>query len=67
MADADLPSWSLHQFATVAGRKAFLIRVSFAGELGWEIHAENDNMPDIYDAVMPPAPNPRHVGVEFAC
>jgi len=51
--DADLSQgWLTHQFATVAGRKAFLIRVSFAGELGWEIHAENDNMPDIYDAVI---------------
>ena len=29
-----------------------MIRVSFAGELGWEIHAENDNMPDIYEAVL---------------
>ena len=51
--DADLSKgWLTHQFATVAGRKAFLIRVSFAGELGWEIHAENENMPAIYDAVI---------------
>ena len=51
--DADLSQgWLTHQFATVAGRQAFLIRVSFAGELGWEIHAENDNMPDIYEAVL---------------
>ena len=51
--DADLSKgWLTHQFANVAGRKAFLIRVSFAGELGWEIHAENENMPPIYDAVI---------------
>ena len=53
LTDADLSQgWLTHQFATVAGRKAFLIRVSFAGELGWEIHAENENMPDIYEAVI---------------
>ncbi|WGI22332.1 FAD-dependent oxidoreductase [Amylibacter sp. IMCC11727] len=51
--DADLDAgWLTHQRATVAGQKAFLIRVSFAGELGWEIHAENEYMPPIYDAVL---------------
>ena len=51
--DADLSQgWLTHQHATVAGQKAFLIRVSFAGELGWEIHAENAEMPAIYDAVL---------------
>ncbi|MFZ1725931.1 MAG: FAD-dependent oxidoreductase [Albidovulum sp.] len=51
--DADLSlGWLSHQHCTVAGRKAFLIRVSFAGEMGWEIHAENTEMPAIYDAVL---------------
>ncbi|MFV2053744.1 GcvT family protein [Aliiroseovarius sp. YM-037] len=51
--DADLSQgWLTHQHCTVAGQKAFIIRVSFAGELGWEIHAENANMPPIYDAVL---------------
>ncbi len=51
--DADLQQgWLTHQFAKVAGQDAFLIRVSFAGELGWEIHAENEVMPAIYDAVL---------------
>ncbi|WP_069301224.1 GcvT family protein [Neptunicoccus sediminis] len=51
--DADLEQgWLTHQWATVAGQKAFLIRVSFAGELGWEIHAENADMPPIYQAVL---------------
>jgi dimethylglycine dehydrogenase len=51
--DADLQQgWLTHQFARVAGQDAFLIRVSFAGELGWEIHAENEVMPAIYDAVL---------------
>ncbi len=53
LTDADLQQgWLTHQFATVAGQDAFLIRVSFAGELGWEIHAENDAMPAIYEAVL---------------
>ncbi|RLK00566.1 GcvT family protein [Ruegeria conchae] len=51
--DADLQQgWLTHQFAKVAGQEAFLIRVSFAGELGWEIHSENDAMPAIYEAVL---------------
>jgi dimethylglycine dehydrogenase len=51
--DANLEQgWLTHQWATVAGQKAFLIRVSFAGELGWEIHSENAVMPAIYDAVL---------------
>ncbi|MAI59038.1 MAG: hypothetical protein CML56_08700 [Rhodobacteraceae bacterium] len=53
LTDADLSQgWLTHQFANVAARKVFLIRVSFAGELGWEIHAENENMPAIYDSVI---------------
>ncbi len=53
ISDADLSrGWLTHQWASVAGEKAFLIRVSFAGELGWEIHAENAAMPAIYAAVL---------------
>ncbi|MHA7852862.1 GcvT family protein [Roseovarius sp.] len=50
-ADLSLP-WLSHQHCTVAGQKAFLIRVSFTGELGWEIHAENAAIPAIYDALL---------------
>lgn len=50
--DADLTlGWLTHQSATVAGKPVHLIRVSFAGELGWEVHALNDDMPAIYDAI----------------
>ncbi|WP_417729360.1 GcvT family protein [Roseovarius sp.] len=49
-ADLSLP-WLSHQHATVAGQKAFLVRVSFTGELGWEIHAENAAIPAIYEAL----------------
>lgn len=50
-ADLTLP-WLSHQAARVAGRPCHLVRVSFAGELGWEIHAANADMPVIYDAVL---------------
>ncbi|WP_170329482.1 GcvT family protein [Ruegeria arenilitoris] len=53
LSDADLSTgWLTHQASTVAGKSAFLIRVSFAGELGWEIHALNEDMPAIYDAIL---------------
>jgi dimethylglycine dehydrogenase len=44
--------WLTHQAADVAGKSAYLLRVSFAGELGWEIHASNENMPCIYQSVL---------------
>ncbi|NKX45668.1 FAD-dependent oxidoreductase [Roseicyclus persicicus] len=50
-ADLTLP-WLSHQPATVAGRPCALARVSFAGELGWEIHAANAEMPALYEAVL---------------
>ena len=51
--EADLSSgWLTHQAATVAGQACALNRVSFAGELGWEIHAANANIPALYDAVL---------------
>lgn len=50
-ADLSLP-WLSFQETDVVGKWAALLRVSFAGELGWEIHAENDSMPVIYDAII---------------
>src|SRR6056297_207082 len=50
-ADLSLP-WLSFQETEVAGRWAALLRVSFAGELGWEIHAENADIPAIYEAVL---------------
>ena len=49
--DLSLP-WLSLQEATVAGQQARLARVSFAGELGWEIHAAMDAIPAIYEAVL---------------
>ena len=50
-ADLSLP-WLSMQEGKVVGRGAALVRLSFAGELGWEIHAENADIPAIYDAVI---------------
>ena len=53
IAEADLSRpWLTHQTGRVAGRPALLARVSFAGEMGWEIHAANADMPDIHEAVL---------------
>ncbi len=53
LSDADLTlPWLSRQVAKVAGKHVLLLRVSFAGELGWEVHADNEDLPDIYDAVL---------------
>ncbi len=53
LTDADLSAgWLTHQTGRVAGQPATILRVSFAGELGWEIHAALADMPPIYDAVL---------------
>lgn len=53
LTDADLTApWLSYQETTIEGGWVALLRVSFAGELGWEIHAENAAMPAIYDAVL---------------
>jgi dimethylglycine dehydrogenase len=50
-ADLDLP-WLSIQTAEVAGTRCELYRVSFAGELGWEIHAPMADIPALYDAIV---------------
>ena len=51
--DADLTkSWLTCQTATLAGAEVFLMRVSFAGELGWEIHSKVADTARVWDAVM---------------
>ena len=51
--EADLAaSWLSIQPAKVAGVKCALARVSFAGELGWEIHAAMADVPKLYAAVL---------------
>ncbi|MGA0539184.1 GcvT family protein [Neotabrizicola sp. VNH66] len=52
-AEADLARpWLSHQAARIAGRPVWLARVSFAGELGWEIHTRPEDTPAVWDAVM---------------
>jgi dimethylglycine dehydrogenase len=50
-ADLTLP-WLCHQETEIAGRWVRLLRVSFAGELGWEIHTKVADTVAVYDAVM---------------
>jgi dimethylglycine dehydrogenase len=51
--DADLSRpWLTHQMASIAGRPVWLCRVSFAGELGWELHTLRADTPTVFDAVM---------------
>ena len=50
--DADLSTgWLTIQDATFAGKPAKLFRISFAGELGWEVHTSFDDAKHAYDAV----------------
>ncbi|KMK68718.1 FAD-dependent oxidoreductase [Puniceibacterium sp. IMCC21224] len=49
-ADLTLP-WLSFQQAQVCGCECVLLRVSFAGELGWEVHCMTDDAPVIWDAV----------------
>ena len=50
MAQADFP-WLSHQPLTIAGVDCTAIRVSFAGEAGWELHVAMADMPKLWDAM----------------
>ena len=51
--DADLAApWLSLQHAQIAGAEVMLFRVSFAGELGWEIHSRRADTAKIWDLVM---------------
>jgi dimethylglycine dehydrogenase len=53
LSDADLTQpWLTHQSCRINGAWVQLARVSFAGELGWEIHSKVADTPAIYDAVI---------------
>ncbi|WP_406872065.1 FAD-dependent oxidoreductase [Aminobacter sp. P9b] len=49
-ADLSAP-WLTHQETIIAGRWAKLVRVSFAGELGWEIHTKVADTTAVFGAV----------------
>jgi len=49
---ADLESgWLTIQDATVAGKPVKLFRISFAGELGWEVHTSFADAASVYTAI----------------
>jgi dimethylglycine dehydrogenase len=50
--DLTLPWLSVQYAAKVAGHDVALVRVSFAGELGWEIHCDRADAPAIHQALL---------------
>jgi len=50
-ADLSLP-WLSLQRGTVDAHDVMFFRVSFAGELGWEIHCRNNVAGEVYDVLM---------------
>lgn len=52
VSDADLSTgWLSLQSGKVAGHDALLARVSFVGELGWEVHVPTENAAEAYTAI----------------
>jgi len=50
--DADLTSgWLTHQSVQIGETWVQLVRVSFAGELGWEIHSKIEDTVNVYDTL----------------
>ncbi len=43
--------WMSHQPVEIAGAQGRAIRVSYVGELGWEIHMRNADLPAVYVAL----------------
>ena len=56
LTDADLSTaafpWLSAQEINMAGVPVLALRVSYVGELGWELHHETKYMAELYDAVM---------------
>jgi len=44
--------FSTNRYITVAGHKVLALRVSFVGELGWELHIPNESCVPVYRALM---------------
>lgn len=52
LTNADLTKpWLTHQSCQIAGKWLQLVRVSFAGELGWELHTKVEDTGAVFDAV----------------
>lgn len=43
--------WLSAQQITIADKPCYAFRLSYAGELGWEIHAEREHLLDVYNAL----------------
>ena len=56
LSDADFSTpafpWLSAQHITVAGIEAHALRVSYVGELGWELHVTMDDMAVLFDALL---------------
>ena len=50
--DLNAPWLTVSMKGSVAGEECALVRVSFAGELGWEIHCDTKSAPAIWDALV---------------
>ncbi|MBC6439509.1 MAG: FAD-dependent oxidoreductase [Rhodospirillales bacterium] len=50
-ADVSMP-WLTWQNATIAGCEVLLLRVSYAGALGWEIHSQSADTSKVYGALI---------------
>ncbi|XP_063689445.1 sarcosine dehydrogenase, mitochondrial-like [Bolinopsis microptera] len=44
--------FSSHQLTTIGGHEVRLMRLTFVGELGWELHIPSDALVDVYNTVM---------------
>lgn len=53
LTEADLTQpWLTHQSAQLNGTWVQLVRVSFAGELGWEVHSKASDTAAVYDMLL---------------
>merc|ERR1712203_857991 len=54
--DADFSNeafpFSTHKLVTIAGHEVRAMRLTFDGELGWELHVPEAGLVDVYKAVM---------------
>jgi len=53
--------WLSHRDIAIAGKTVRALRISYAGELGWEFHAPMGSMPEVYDAILTAG---RNFGIE---
>jgi dimethylglycine dehydrogenase len=48
--------WHAARMIDVLGNPTLALRVNYVGELGWELHAPMEQLPDIYDALTTAGP-----------